>query len=70
MLLDIINKILIVLFTLSCLTSLRHTYYFIQAWVKSTSDVPTKYKVGNSSLILLGVSLAYIITSIFTGITI
>lgn len=70
MVLDIINKVLITLFVLSCLNSVRHTYYFIQAWVKSISETPTKYRLSNSSLILLGVSMAYMITSIITGITI
>lgn len=70
MLIDIINKILVVIFVLSCLNAFRHGYYFVQAWVKSNNDNPTKYRMGNTSLLFLGLSLAYIISSIITGITI
>ena len=71
MVLLIINKILILLYVLSCLNTLRHIYYFIQAWVKSkANNINSKYKVGNISLMLLGLSLAYIISSLFIGITI
>ncbi len=67
---EIINKILIMFFVLASLNTFRHGYYFIQAWVKSNDTTPTKYKMGNTSLLFLGLSLAYIITSLFTGITI
>lgn len=70
MTIDIINKILVMVFILGCLNVFRHTYYFIQAWVKSNNDNPTKYRMGSTSLLFLGLSLAYIISSIFTGITI
>lgn len=66
----IINKILLLLFVLCCLNVIRHTYYFIQAWVKSNEETPHKYRMGNISLIFLGLSLAYVISSCFTGIII
>lgn len=67
---EIINKILMMLFVLCSLNSFRHTYYFIQAWVKSNNDSPTKYRMSTTSLLFLGLSLAYITTSLMTGITI
>jgi len=67
---EMINRILVLLFVFGILNIFRHGYYFIQAWVKSNDDAPMKYKMGNISLIFLGLSLAYIISSIFTGITI
>ena len=67
MLLDILNKILMILFFLSCLNTIRHTYYFIQAWFTSTEEEPVKYRLTNTSLVLLGVSVAYILTAIFNG---
>jgi hypothetical protein len=70
MLLDTLNKILIVLFFLSCLNTIRHGYYFIQTWFTSTDETPIKYRLTNTSLFLLGVSIAYILTTIFTGIKI
>lgn len=67
MLLDILNKILMVLFFISCLNTIRHTYYFIQAWFTSTEEEPVKYRLTNTALVLLGVSVAYILTAIFNG---
>jgi hypothetical protein len=67
---EIINKILVIIYVLAYLNVLRHGYYFIQAWVKSNEESPEKYKVNKTSLIFLGLSLAYIISSIFIGVTI
>jgi hypothetical protein len=69
MLIDIFNKLLMIGFFLSCLTSIRHGYYFIQAFLTSTEETPVKYKLSNISLIFLGISIAYILTIVFTGIT-
>ncbi len=68
MLIDILNRIFIMGFFLSCLTTIRHSYYFIQALLKSSEELPVKYKISKTSLILLGVSIAYILSVIFTGI--
>lgn len=68
MLIDIINRILYVLFFMSCLTTLRHAYYFVQAFFTSTEEQPVKYRVSATSLLFLCMSLAYIITVLFTGI--
>jgi len=70
MLIDIINRILLVVFFMSCLTTIRHAYYFIQAFFTSTEEQPVKYRVSRSSLIFLGVAIAYIISIFFTGIKI
>ena len=53
---------------MACLNTIRHTYYFIQSLFPSTDDEPTKYRLPSTSLVLLGVSVAYILTVIFTGI--
>jgi hypothetical protein len=70
MFIEIVNRVLIVFFTLSVLTTLRHFYYFFQDFLTSTEEVPVKYKISKTALLFLGVSVAYIITSIFTGIKI
>ena len=69
MLVDLSNQILMILFFLSCLTTLRHGYYFIQTFLSSTEETPVKYRISKISLILLGISIAYILSSLFTGIT-
>lgn len=69
MFLDILNKILTIVFFMSLLNVVRHTYYFIQAWVKSSSESPQKYILSGSSLWILSVSLAYILCTIVNGIT-
>ena len=66
----LLNKLFIVLFFVSLLNTVRHAYYFIQAIVSSTEEQPIKYVIPKTSLILLGLSIAYILTSIFTGIKI
>lgn len=53
---------------MACLNTIRHTYYFIQSLFPSVDDEPTKYRLRNTSLVLLGISVAYILTVIFTGI--
>ena len=70
MLIGILNRILLILFFISCLNVLRHVYYFIQAVVTSTDEEPKKYRIPSVSLYLLGISIAYILSVIFTGITI
>lgn len=66
----IINKFLIVFFILSCLTTIRHGYYLLQSFMYSTEEIPLKYRVRPLQLFWLGLSLAYIISSIFIGVTI
>ena len=44
-----------------------HLFYAIQAWTKN-DEQNTKYILSSRSLVLLGLSIAYIITSIITGI--
>ena len=70
MLLDTLNKILIVLFFLSCLNVLRHAYFFIQTWFLSSDDTPVKYTINSKSVFLLGISIAYLLTVIVTGLKI
>ena len=70
MLIVILNKIFLILFFMSCLNLIRHTYYFLQAGLTSTEEEPKKYRISNVSLYLLGISIAYILSVIFTGITI
>jgi len=65
---EIVNRILIMLFMLSTLTTLRHIYYFFQAFLTSTEEVPVKYRLSRTDLLFLGISLSYILTVIFTGI--
>jgi hypothetical protein len=70
MLIAILNKLFLVLFFMALLNTLRHTYYFIQAFFTSNEEQPTKYRLSSKSLWLLGMSLAYILSVIFTGLTI
>jgi len=65
---DILNKILLMILIMSSLNVIRHLYYFGQAWVKSDSDNPEKYKVSDFSLWVLSISIAYILTSLLSGV--
>ncbi len=66
----LLNKLLHTLFIIALLNVIRNGYYFIQAWVKSNTDNPSKYILSNKSLLLLGISLSYVLMSLITGITI
>ncbi len=69
MIIVILNKLLLLVFFMSCLTTIRHGYYFIQALLTSTEEQPIKYKVSNTSLVLLGIAISYILSVLITGIT-
>jgi hypothetical protein len=70
MLILAINKILILIYVLAVINTIRHTYYFIQAYLSTyNDDEPVKYIVSDKSLLIVGLSIAYIITGIITGIT-
>ena len=69
MLIEILNKVIVLIFFLSSLNTLRHLYYFIQSFISSTEETPVKYKLSKTSLILLGISISYIFTVIHSWVT-
>ena len=68
MLIELLNRVLIILLFMSGLTVIRHSYYFIQAYFTSIDETPVKYRVSNTSLIYLCISIAYILSVFFTGV--
>jgi hypothetical protein len=64
----LLNKLLLMFFFVSLLNVIRNGYYFIQAWVKSNSENPTKYILSDKSLLMLAISLSYVLMSLTTGI--
>lgn len=68
MFIDALNKLLMILFFLSCLNTVRHIYYFIQSFVISTDENVVRYRLDKKSLFLLGVSISYILTVTLKGI--
>lgn len=69
MIIELLNRILIILLFMSSLTIIRHGYYFIQAFFTSSVEEPVKYRVSKASLFFLCISIAYLLSIIFTGIT-
>ena len=69
MLLLLINKLLLVSLVISILNVIRHIFFISQLW---TSDVKDKgrYEISVRSAFLLGLSIAYIVTTIITGVPI
>jgi len=63
MIIEFINKISLFLLLLSSLNVIRVGYFFIQKWVENE-----KFKLSDKSLFLLGISIAYILLCILTGI--
>lgn len=68
MLVSIINKLLLMILIMACLNVIRHVYYFMQAWLKSDSESPEKYRVSDKSLWVLSFSIGYIVTTILYGV--
>lgn len=62
------DRTLIILFIMAILVVIRHGYYFFQTIITTTEELPLKYKISKYSLFFLGLSIAYIISAIFTGI--
>ena len=67
MLIAIINKILLIVLIMASANLFWHIFYAIQAWTKN-DEQNTKYILSPKSLFFLGLSIAYVITSIITGI--
>lgn len=70
MLIEILNKVFYVLYFLSILNVVRSTFFLIGSFIKSSEENPEKFRLTPTQLILLGLSIAYIISSFFTGIKI
>ena len=68
MLIEIFNRVLLILFIMSCLNMVRHGYYLIQAWVASTENNPIKYRLTQKSLWVLSLSIGYVLAEIINGI--
>jgi len=64
---DVLNKVLLMVFVLSILNVLWHAFFSIQAYVKTEKE-NSKYIVSPRSLFILGLSIAYVVASIITGI--
>jgi hypothetical protein len=62
----LLNKILILIFFMSILNLVKHVWNIFT--VLRNEDVPNKYELSKRELIFLGISVAYILTTIFTGI--
>lgn len=63
----ILNKIFLVIFLMCSFNCLNHIWNMI---VRLREELPNKYQVTKREKFLLGFSISYIITTIFTGIII
>lgn len=68
MILSLLNKTLFVLFFMSLLNILVHSWKVFT--ILRNNDVPNKYELSKQEFIFLGLSIAYLLTTIFTKITI
>jgi len=64
---SLLNKVLFVLFFMSILNILRHIWKVFT--ILRNDDVPNKYELSKQELIFLGLSVAYLFTTIFTKIS-
>ena len=65
---SLLNKGLFVIFFLSIFNILRHGWKIFM--ILRDDDLPNKYELSKTELIFLGLSLAYLVSTIFTGIKI
>lgn len=70
MLILLLNKLLLLILFLCILNVVRHSYYFIQVILQSNENLPQKYLLDDKSLLLLGLSISYILVTIFSGVSI
>lgn len=63
----ILNKVLLIMFTMSVLNILKHGWNIIN---ELRSEVPNKYEISRWDRFILGLSFSYIITIVFTGLQI
>jgi Ni,Fe-hydrogenase I cytochrome b subunit len=68
MLIDILNKLFFVLFFLSIVNIVRTGFFLIGSFIKSDSEKPEKFRLTVRQLFLLGVSIAYVFSTLITGI--
>lgn len=61
----LVNKVLLITFIMSVLNCLKHIWRLINGL---REEIPSKYEISNGERFLLGLSIAYIITSVFTGL--
>jgi len=61
----LLNKVLLVTFIMCIFNCLKHIWNVINGLREET---PSKYIITPNERLILGVSIAYIITTIFTGI--
>jgi hypothetical protein len=65
MIIELLNKLLFIIFFMGVLNIIREAFFFIRAWF-----VTERIVLKTTELIILGVSIAYVLSCIFTGIKI
>ncbi len=62
----LIHKLLLLLFILSILNIISNIWLVMDTYRKSPEN-PIKHKISNKSLVLLGISISYFFTILFSG---
>ena len=65
----ILNKLMIMLLSLSVLNLIRHSYFFIQSFIVARRGEPSKYSIDKRDVLILGISISFIIMCLSTGVT-
>jgi hypothetical protein len=60
----ILNKVLLIIFIMSVLNCLKHSWDIINSL---REEVPNKYEISKWDRFLLGLSVSFIITTVLTG---
>jgi hypothetical protein len=65
----LLNKVLLLGLFMSILNVIRHVYKLIQGYFENEEGGNTKYIISANSLIMLGLSVSFILMTIFSGVT-
>lgn len=63
----LLNKVLLITFIMCTLNCIKHIWNLLSGLME---EIPNKYEISVRERFLLGISVSYIITIIFTGIQI
>ena len=64
----LLNKVLLIVLILAISNIIRHSFLLVQTWMNNTAENRERYVISKHQLIGIGLSIAYVVTSIISGV--
>tara|TARA_R110000796_G_scaffold18980_2_gene57142 strand:- start:8723 stop:8935 length:213 start_codon:yes stop_codon:yes gene_type:complete len=64
----LLNKVLLIVLILAISNIIRHGFLLVQTWMNNTVENRERYTISYRQLLWVGLSIAYIVTSIISGV--